>query len=83
MVKINAITTVSHNGALVPFMHRHDLTVKKSAPTFDEGESVSCYIVRYDNERYAVFTASGVNNTKYHVFESLDELHEHFDEATV
>lgn len=80
MVKINAIQMVTTNGWSQPLMHRHVLTVKKSAPTFNLGESVNCYIAKYDNDRFAVFSSSGVQNTKYHVFESEAELHEHFDE---
>lgn len=80
MVTINSMETVIQNGQRNPVMHFHNLYVKKSAPTFEEGETVGCYIAKYDNDRYAVFSASGATKTKYHVFESLEELHEHFDE---
>jgi len=79
MVKINQKQMVSDGKSVRPFMHVHNLTVKKNAPTFAEGENVNCYIAEYDNGRFAVFSSSGVQNTKYHVFDSETELHEHFD----
>lgn len=42
----------------------HKLLVKKSAPNFDEGETLKCRIMKIDN----------------HVFDSVESLHEHFDE---
>lgn len=80
MVTIKAIQWNSFNGRITPIQHSHNLKCKKSAPTFDEGETVLCSIMKYDNGRYAVFSSSGVSKSKYHVFESVEELHEHFDE---
>jgi len=85
MVKLNSIQAVASiiNGQKVvnPVMHYHKLSCKKSAPTFNEGESYGCYITSYAGGRFAVFTHSGVSKTSYHVFESEQELHNHFDEA--
>jgi hypothetical protein len=81
MVKINTKEMTSTNGIISPKLHPHQLTVIKEAPTFKIGESLICYIAEYDNNRFAVFSASGVQNTKYHVFESEDALHEYFEES--
>lgn len=71
---------VNNNGLKMPMMHRHTLKVLKPAPSFNEGDTIVCFIAAYDNGRYAVFTASFVRVDNYHVFESLDELNEHFEE---
>lgn len=80
MVTLNTIQCNRQNGHIVPVMHVHKLRCIKSAPTFDEGEMTECYITKNDNGRYAVFTTSGVKKTKYHVFQSENDLHEHFEE---
>lgn len=83
MVKINIQEMMPANGKQppMPVMHKHQLTVKKSAPgNFNEGDQVSCYIAKYDNNRFCVFTASFIRIDHYHVFESEQELHDHFDE---
>lgn len=80
MVTINAIQCHRFNGAVTPVMHEHKLRCKKAAPTFDVDQTVTCYIMRYLDDRYAVFSSSGFNPSKYHVFESLKILYEHFDE---
>ena len=79
MVTINPIQFTVANGMLTPKLHIHNLTCIKSAPTFDIGENLNCYITKYDSGRFAVFSTSG-KNTKYNVFESEAELHEHFEE---
>jgi hypothetical protein len=80
MVKLKSMQVVNQNGRPVPVMHVHPLECLKPAPTFNVGETVLCYIAKYDNNRYAVFSSSGYKETKYHVFESEQELHEHFQE---
>lgn len=65
----------------MPVMYKHSLLVKKSAPSFKEGDTVLCFIAKYDNDRYCVFTASFIRIDHYHVFESEQELHEHFEET--
>lgn len=61
-------------------MRPHKLKVKKSAPNFDEGETVTCFIAKYLDNRYAVWDSTWMQTTKYHVFDSVESLHEHFDE---
>lgn len=83
MVKFNNQIMMPANGKQppMPVMHKHVLMVLKSAPgNFNEGETVTCYIAKYDNNRYCVFTASFIRIDHYHVFDSENELHEHFEE---
>jgi hypothetical protein len=73
--------TVSEEKQPMPVMYKHSLTVKKSAPGgFNEGDTILCFIARYDNNRYCVFTASFIRIDHYHVFDSEEQLHEHFEE---
>lgn len=65
-----------------PVTHTHKLNCKKSAPTFEEGKSYSCYITKNDGGRFAVFTSSGLGQSSYHVFDSAEELHDTFDEVS-
>lgn len=80
MVKLLATQTTINNGEIVPVMFRHTLLVTKDAPSFKKGETIQCFIAKYDNGRYCVWTASFIDIPNYHVFESEKELHEHFDE---
>lgn len=81
MVKLKSLEVISTKEGPTPVMHRHQLLVIKSAPGgFREGETVICFIAKYDNDRYCVFTASFIKIDQYHVFESEAELHEHFEE---
>lgn len=82
MVKFNNQIMMAANGKNppTPVMHKHSLKVLKSAPTFNEGDTVLCFIAKYDNGRYCVFTASFVRIDHYHVFDSENQLHEHFEE---
>lgn len=81
MIKINQKQLVSDGKYVKPLMHIHNLTVKKEAQTFTEGEIVKCYVTQYSDGRFAVFSSSGATKTKYHVFESEQELNDTFDEA--
>lgn len=81
MVQLQKMEVITTKEGPVPVMHKHQLTVKKSAPgNFNEGDAISCYITKYDNNRFCVSTASFIRIDHYHVFESEQELHEHFDE---
>lgn len=80
MVKLLSTQTIQTKEGVTPVMHRHNLLVKKSAPTFEEGQTITCWIAKYDHGRYAVFTASFIEVPNYHVFDSEDQLHEHFEE---
>lgn len=82
MVKLNTQLMMPANGkqAPMPVMHKHELLVLKSSPSFEEGQKVVCFIAKYDNGRYCVFTASFIRIDHYHVFNSLDDLNEHFEE---
>lgn len=64
----------------MPVMWRHVLVVTKDAPSFKKGETVTCFIAKYDHGRYCVFTASFIRIDHYHVFESEQEMHDHFEE---
>jgi hypothetical protein len=64
----------------VPTMHKHQLKCLRTAPSFNAGESGIYYIAQYDNGRFCVFTASFIKIDQYHVFNSEQELHEHFEE---
>ena len=81
MVKINNPQMTTQNGIPWPVMHQDNLRVVKDAPTFKEGDTITCFIARYDRGRYAVFTASFISVPNYHVFNSEQELHEHFEEV--
>lgn len=81
MVKINTQTTTTTNDELpMPVMWKHTLLVVKDAPSFNKGETVTCYIAKYDGGRYCVFTASFIEIDQYHVFQSEQDLHDHFEE---
>lgn len=82
MVNFRVQEMMPANGkqAPMPVMHKHKLKVLKSAPTFNEGDTVLCFIAKYDHGRYCVFTASFIRIDQYHVFDSEDQLHEHFEE---
>lgn len=80
MVKLLTPQTINTKEGLTPVMHKHSLLVLKTIKEFEEGQTVLCYIARYDNNRYCVFTASFIRIDHYHVFESEKELHEHFEE---
>lgn len=80
MVTLRSKEVITTKEGPVPVMHPHLLKVLKPAPTFPQGKEIKCFIAEYDNKRYAVFTASFVRVDNYHVFESLDELNEHFEE---
>lgn len=68
------------SGEGIPVAHTHNLKCTKAAPTFKAGETVRCYITEMSTGRYAVFSTSGVCSTQYHVFDSEQELHDHFEE---
>lgn len=80
MVKLHSPTTIVVNGQIQPAMPRHTLEVIKSAPGFELGETVECFISRYDNDRYAVWDSTWKTCNKYHVFNSKKELEKHFNE---
>lgn len=81
MVKLLTPQSVNTKEGLMPIMHKHTLLVKKSsAGNFNENDTVTCYIAKYDHGRYCVFTASFIRIDHYHVFDSEQELHDTFDE---
>lgn len=80
MVQIKNSETYVSNGQVVPIMHQHVLKCLKSSKQFNEGETVSCFISKYQNDRFAVWDASWLHHNKYEVF-SKDELHETFEES--
>lgn len=80
MVKLHAPETIVTNGKIMPVMRKHSLRVIKEAPSFPEGETIDCYIALYSGGRYCVWDSSWGLITNYHVFDSEDQLHEHFDE---
>ena len=71
---------ISSNGQVQPVMREHRLSVKKNAPSFKKGTTVTCYIAKYDNGRFCVWDSSWTSQTNYHVFDSLTELNNTFDE---
>lgn len=73
--------TITKEGIL-PVMPRHHLKVIKETSNFIEGTTLIVFIAKYDNGRYGVMTASYMGPTEhYKVFQSADELHEHFEEV--
>lgn len=80
MVKLQQKQQMTTKEGPVPMMHQHFLKVKKEAPTFKVGDEIKCFIAEYENNRYCVFTASFIRVPNYHVFNSEQELHDHFDE---
>lgn len=80
MVHLKTKEIITTKEGPVPVMHPHLLKVKKSTPTFEVGKEIKCFIAEYDKKRYCVFTASFIRVDNYHVFESEQELHDHFDE---
>jgi hypothetical protein len=83
MVNIRATETINTKEGPTPVMHRHSLRVLKDAPGgFKRDANIICLIAKYDNGRYCVFTASFIKIDHYHVFDSLEELHETFEELS-
>lgn len=80
MVTLHTPEIKIQNGRPWPMMRKHNLTVKKAAPNFDEGEKVECFIAKYLDGKYAVWASTWKPTNKYHVFNSEQELHDHFDE---
>lgn len=80
MVKIHPKEQITTKEGPVPVMRTHLLKVLKNAPSFTEGETIKCYIAEYTNSRFCVWTASFIHIPNYHVFDSLNQLHEHFEE---
>lgn len=80
MITMGSKEIITTKEGPVPIMHPHLLRVKKEAPSFEVGKEIKCFIAEYDNRRFAVFTASFVRVDNYHVFDSEQELHDHFDE---
>lgn len=80
MVQLKTPETISTKEGPTPVMHRHNLKCIKSAPGFPEGTTGYFFIARYDNDRYCVFTASFISINNYHVFDSEQDLHDHFEE---
>lgn len=80
MVKLKSKEVMTTKEGPLPVMHPHLLRVTKQAPTFPIGKEIKCFIAEYDNKRYAVFTASFMRVDNYHVFDSEQELHDHFEE---
>lgn len=80
MVKLKSKEVITTKEGPLPVMHPRLLRVLKPAPTFEVGKEIKCFISEYANKRYAVFTASFVRVDNYHVFDSEQELHEHFEE---
>ncbi len=79
MVKINATEVIVGKDGITPIMHQHNLTVQKSTKQFTEGETVKCYVGKYDGNRFAVWDCSWLHHNKYEVFTG-EELHESFEE---
>lgn len=82
MVQLKSPVATITNGQLVPAMYRHSLKCIKSSKQFNEGETTSCYIAKYDNDRFAVWDTGWNNHNKYEVFPE-DKLHEHFEETAL
>lgn len=65
-----------------PVMRPHTLTAIKKTKTFQPGETVECYITKWDDGRFSVFESSGAKVTRhYEVFASGSILHETFNES--
>lgn len=79
MVKINEKVQVSDGkSGKIPFCHVHPLTSEE--PGFPK-EVTNCYITTLD-DRFAVFTASGVQKSFYKVYSEKD-LHAKFQEQGI
>lgn len=60
---------------------QHKLKCLKEVAKFLPGITYTCYIQKMTSgdKRYMVYTSSGIE-TKYHVFESKEEIEDHFEE---
>jgi hypothetical protein len=80
MVTLLSKQTINTKEGPTPIMHKHKLKCLKDAPSFESGKEGEYWIAEYDNGRFCVFTASFILVDQYHVFNSEQELHEHFEE---
>lgn len=70
---------MAKDGSFSPVMWRHNLQVILPFCSFVPGDTVTCFIAEYDNNRYAVWDVDFRHHNNYKVF-SEEELHATFNE---
>lgn len=71
--------TIVGKDGVTPVMHRHILKCNQTTGTFTDGETVTCFVAKFQDGRFAVWDVDFHHHNKYEVFKEED-LHACFEE---
>lgn len=78
MVKLYSLQRVGYGDN--PPMPVHKLKATKKTDSFKVGEECDCFIIKMDNNRFAVTEANFLNVTNHYEVFDEKQLHDSFDE---